>query len=76
MSQGEFNTNLADLANTSHCTIICGINKESGKIIFFKSYDYKKDSEQAQSDLKKVIESGLGWRIGSVDILDGKFQEE
>lgn len=48
----------------SHDTFLIGIN--SGRVIFFKSYQYKKQKEQAQEDFKFVTQSNLFLAIGSL----------
>lgn len=48
----------------SHETFVIGFNKD-GEVIFFKSYQYTKQKEEAQSDLKWVIDNCHHWEIGA-----------
>lgn len=59
---------LAEVAAKSHCTTVIGMDKE-GKCVFLKSYDYSKQKDEAQADLKMVIDAGLAWRICAVSQL-------
>ena len=59
---------LAEVAAKSHCTTVIGMD-ETGKCVFLKSYDYSKQKDEAQADLKMVIDAGLGWRICAISQL-------
>lgn len=48
----------------SHETFVIGFNKES-EIVFFKSYIYLKQKDEAQSDLKWVRDNCHHWVIGA-----------
>ena len=49
----------------THETIVLGFN-ERGEVIFLKSYHYMTQKNEAQSDLKWVIDNCNHWEIGSV----------
>jgi hypothetical protein len=48
----------------THETFAIGFN-EAGQIIFFKSYEYLKQKDEAQSDLKWVIDNCHHWELGA-----------
>ena len=48
----------------SHETFIVGFNDKQ-QVIFFKSYEYLKQKDEAQSDLKWVQENCDHWEIGA-----------
>lgn len=48
----------------THETFVVGFN-ENDEIIFFKSYEYKSQKNEAQLDLKWVRDNCHHWEIGS-----------
>ena len=67
-SPNSTNAVLADVAGKSHDTVVLGFD-EKGNVVFLKSYDYSKQKDEAQSDLKLVIDDGMGWRISAISHL-------
>ena len=51
----------------THDTVLTGTEKETGNLVFFKSYHYETEKEQAQADLKEVQDAGHVWWIGRAD---------
>lgn len=49
---------------TTHETFVIGFN-DKGEVIFFKSYRYKEQKDEAQSDLKWVIDNCHHWELGA-----------
>lgn len=47
-------------------TYVLGLNKEN-KIIFFKTYNYQIQSDEAQSDLAKLQNGEVIWEIGELE---------
>lgn len=56
----------------SHDTVITGF--KDGVCVFCKTYEYGKQKTEAQSDLDKLIDAGIGWNISHVTLL--KFKED
>lgn len=50
---------------TTHDTILLGFR--DNKLCLVKTFDYPNEKEQAQSDLKHVIDNYDGWIIGQID---------
>lgn len=48
----------------THETFVVGFNDQS-QVVFFKSYEYLKQKEEAQSDLKWVQDNCNHWEIGA-----------
>lgn len=51
--------------NKQHDTYVLGINEEN-EIVFFKTYNYQIDSDEAQADLYKIQQDKLNWQIGDL----------
>ncbi|MDM1542009.1 hypothetical protein [Empedobacter sp. 189-2] len=51
--------------NKQHDTYVIGINEEN-EIVFFKTYNYQIDSDEAQADLYKIQQDKLNWQIGDL----------
>lgn len=68
MTNTKQSNTLEEVAAKSHCTTVIGID-ENGKCMFLKSYNYSKQKDEAQADLKMVIDSGLAWRICAISQL-------
>ena len=73
MEFGDFNGNMNEDIYTkkhdskppiTHETFVIGFN-ENGDVIFLKSYEYLKQKDEAQSDLKWVIDNCHHWEIGA-----------
>lgn len=48
----------------THETFVIGVNVKD-EIIFFKSYQYEKQKDEAQSDLKWCVDNCKYWYIGA-----------
>ncbi|UWX67958.1 hypothetical protein NZD85_04965 [Empedobacter stercoris] len=51
--------------NKPHDTYVLGLNTEN-KIVFFKTYNYETEKDEAQKDLEHIRQQGLTWEIGEL----------
>ena len=61
-SPDSSNPVLADVVGKSYDTVVLGFDK-NGNLAFLKSYHFPNQRDEAEADLRTVIDSGMGWQM-------------
>ena len=58
---------------TTHDTYVLGKNNND-EVVFLKTYIYENQKQEAQKDLKEIIDAGLVWKIGHISKIFADYE--